>query len=275
MFSTSSMFFPIEKMPEPAKMRLFHYLEDKTNNKKTSLIQLSRVSLFWENQVGIYKANQNISKNYFSDSFRAGDHKKTLNALADYLDLTISSPIVIAVIKDDCDTFINFLREGDEKQAEDLVKATYYGPNFSECLVHIAVRFNSINCLEVILEEIRDVNIRITNYYDCDNSSNEEENALELAVYFQRYECAQLLLECGANPLEIFHDRPQSSAYEIAEEQKDRKMLELMIKVYQDFVTKDVNVPEEDKEILNTMLSKYEVFLSERTDSPTSSPRKC
>ena len=189
-----------------------------------------------------------------------------MNALAYDLDLTIS-PIVIAVIKDDCETFINFLCERDEEQAEDLVNATYYGPNFSECLIHIAVRFNSINCLEVILEKIRDVNTRMIRYYGYDGRSNQEENALELAVSFQRYECAQLLLKCGANPLENIYGRQQLNAYEDAEEKKDRKMLELMIKVYQDFVTEDDHVTEQDKEILSTMLSKYEVLLSERTDS--------
>ncbi len=271
-------------MPEPAKMRLFRYLEDNTDNKNTSLSELSRTSHFWKNQFTSYKDNQHVSKNYFIDSFYAGDQKKTLNALADDLDLTIS-PIVIAVIKDDCDTFKNFLDEGDEEQAEDLVNATYYGPNFSECLIHIAVRFNSINCLEVILEEIHDVNTRIIHHYnykynytytrDYNNRCNQEENALELAVSFQRYECAELLLKCGADPLENLYNRELPNAYECAEEKKDRKMLELMIKVYQDFVAQDDHVTEEDKEILNTMLSKYEVFLSEHTDSPTPSPRKC
>ena len=233
-------------------------------------------AIFGKTRLLSIKINQHVSKNYFIDSFYTGNQKKTLNALADDLDLTIS-PIVIAVIKDDCETFINFLCEGDEEQAEDLVNDTYYGPNFSECLIHIAVRFNSINCLEVILEEIRDVNTRIIRYYDYkynytytrdyNSRCNQEENALELAVSFQRYECAQLLLKCGANPLENIYDRQQLNAYEDAEEKKDRKMLELMIKVYQDFVTEDDHVTEQDKEILSTMLSKYEVLLSERTDS--------
>jgi hypothetical protein len=258
----------ISDIPYPAKIHLLHYLEDDT-----SLTQLSKTSHFWKKQINNYKDCQESFKNSFTDAFYNGDRKRVLDILTCNSVFITIDPIVKAVIEDDRKTLILLLDKDKEKYA---INSTFYGTHFAECLIHIAARFDSMNCLKEILAEINNINenidMRIITYIA--DRSRLRETALELAVSLKRYPCVQLLLNHGANPLEDYYDRyPEYlNAYDLAIENKDTKMIELMIKIYEDFIKEDDGVTKKDKEILNIMRAGYEKFLSEPPVSPTHNP---